>query len=328
MKRLVRLLLLLACLAESASVARAASLDSDVIALFPKDVRQFSYADLKQARQFPWYPQLEAQILPVRLADFQQFLTAQQMGAGTHIDEVAWATLAPGSGSAGGASGIAGVAIGQFDEGSAESFMNSQNIPRIEVENVTVYESTAGLGADAVFFCFLDSNTVLFGSRAQVARLIGVHERAEANLLQNQAMFQLIGQVNGDAMFWGVFSPEASVAAVAILLPGASGYSQAKALLGRMDGLAFSVENSSDTDMGIDFKVVCASPEDALLFSQVAQASIFLRRYQSRSDDPALAKALESERIAPTGNQFDISIDLTHEELLSLIEHNILVSGT
>jgi hypothetical protein len=320
MKSSVRLFLLLACLAAPIASARAASLDSDVIALFPKDVSQLSYADLKQARQFPWYPQLEAQILPVRLADFQQFLTAQQMGAGTHIDEVAWAMLTRNS-------GIAGVAIGQFDEATAESFMNGQNTPRFEVENVTVYESTAGIGADAVFFCFLDSNTVLFGSRTQVARLIGVHEGAEANLLQNQAMFQLIGQVNGDAMFWGVFSPEASGAAVARLIPGASGYSQAKALLSRLDGMAFSVENSSDTDMGIDFKVVCASPEDALLFSQVAQASILMRRYQSSHDDPALAEALASERIAPAGNQFDISIDLTHKELLSLIEHNILVSG-
>jgi hypothetical protein len=327
MKSLSRFLLLLACIAAPTLMARAASLDSDVIALFPRDISQLSYADLKQARQFPWYPQLEAQILPVRLADFQQFLTVPQMGAGSHIDYVAWGKVASNGGAARGASGIAGVAIGQFDEATAQSFMNSQNTPRIEVGNVTVYESSAGIGADAVFFCFLDSNTVLFGSRALVARLIGVHEGLEANLLQNPAMFQLIGQVNGDAMFWGVFSPEASGAAVSRLIPGASGYSQGKALLSRLDGLAFSVENSSDTDMGIDFKVVCASPEDALLFSQVAQASIFLRRYQSRSDDPALAEALASEQIAPAGNQFDISIDLTHKELLSLIEHNILVSG-
>ncbi len=39
--------------------AWAGRLGSDIIALFPKDVGEFGYADLKKARTLRWFPQLK-----------------------------------------------------------------------------------------------------------------------------------------------------------------------------------------------------------------------------------------------------------------------------
>ena len=48
----------------SAKPARAGRLAADTIALFPKDIGEFAYADLKKARTLKWFPQLQEQMLP------------------------------------------------------------------------------------------------------------------------------------------------------------------------------------------------------------------------------------------------------------------------
>ena len=49
--------------------AHAGRLGADIIALFPKEVGEFAYADLKKARSMPWFPQLQEQMLPDRFRD-------------------------------------------------------------------------------------------------------------------------------------------------------------------------------------------------------------------------------------------------------------------
>ena len=48
----------------------AGSLSTAIIGMFPKQVGEFAYADLKSARKYPWFPQLREQLLPSRFRDF------------------------------------------------------------------------------------------------------------------------------------------------------------------------------------------------------------------------------------------------------------------
>ena len=45
---------------------QASTLSTDVIGLFPQNIGEFAYADLKQARSLSWFPQLKQQLLPAR----------------------------------------------------------------------------------------------------------------------------------------------------------------------------------------------------------------------------------------------------------------------
>src|SRR5260370_21470569 len=56
--------------------ARAARLGADIIALFPKEIGEFAYADLKKARSLKWFPQLQEQMLPDRFRHFEKFLAS------------------------------------------------------------------------------------------------------------------------------------------------------------------------------------------------------------------------------------------------------------
>ena len=50
----------------AAQISKAQRVGPDTIGLFPKDIGEFAYANLKQARAEKWYGQLQEQLLPER----------------------------------------------------------------------------------------------------------------------------------------------------------------------------------------------------------------------------------------------------------------------
>src|ERR1700722_9822005 len=104
------------------ALVRAGTLSTDVIGMFPQNVGEFAYADLRQARALPWFPQLKKQMLPPRFQQFEQFLTTAGLNPDMQVEELAWG-LVPGGlppGAAGSSTAvptseeIVGVALGSF----------------------------------------------------------------------------------------------------------------------------------------------------------------------------------------------------------------------
>src|SRR5580700_6374342 len=78
-------------------VARAGSLPSEVVGIFPRDAAQFAFADLRQARSLAWFPELQKQVLPDQLRQFEQLLASPGMDRGSLVEELAWAMVSSGS---------------------------------------------------------------------------------------------------------------------------------------------------------------------------------------------------------------------------------------
>src|ERR1041384_1279708 len=76
--------------------ARAGRLSTDIIGLFPKEVGEFAYADLKKARTMKWFPQLQEQMLPERFRQFEKFLASAGVDPNTQVEELAWGLVAEG----------------------------------------------------------------------------------------------------------------------------------------------------------------------------------------------------------------------------------------
>src|SRR5258708_12081756 len=76
--------------------ARANRLGSDIISLFPKEVGEFAYADLKKARTMKWFPQLQEQMLPDRFRQFEKFLASAGVDPNTQVEELTWGVVADG----------------------------------------------------------------------------------------------------------------------------------------------------------------------------------------------------------------------------------------
>src|SRR5215472_17143511 len=76
--------------------ARAGRLSTDIIALFPKEVGEFAYADLKKARSMKWFPQLQEQMLPERFRQFEKFLASAGVDPNSQVEELAWGLIPEG----------------------------------------------------------------------------------------------------------------------------------------------------------------------------------------------------------------------------------------
>src|ERR1700687_2341987 len=95
--RIFAISLALLMLASAVPPARAGSLTTSVLGMFPKDVGEFVYVDLKTARRYPWFAQFKDQVVPSRFRQFEKFLAAAGIDPDTHVDELAWAAVMSGA---------------------------------------------------------------------------------------------------------------------------------------------------------------------------------------------------------------------------------------
>src|SRR6202795_903372 len=137
-RRLVAAGILVAMSLAMPKPARAGRLGTDIIGLFPKEVGEFAYADLKKARTLKWFPQLQEQMLPDRFRQFEKFLASAGVDPNSQVEELAWGLVpegvtskTSGTGSSAVPTGeqIVGVALGNYNPDSTEAYFKGKNLP-------------------------------------------------------------------------------------------------------------------------------------------------------------------------------------------------------
>src|ERR1700739_3662103 len=190
----------------AAEISSAQSLGADTIALFPKNVGEFAYANLKQARSEKWFPQLQEQLLPERFRQFEKFLASAGVDPNSQVEELVWGLVAEGVtdktsgvGSDAVPTGeeVAGIALGNFNPRSTEAYFKAQKLPTYTSHSFTMYACGSGAGPSDLFFMFLDSNTAAFGHRSVLDKMLDIRYGGAEGLLRNDRMFSLINEANG-----------------------------------------------------------------------------------------------------------------------------------
>jgi hypothetical protein len=308
---------------------KAVRLGTDIIALFPKEIGEFAYADLKKARTMPWFPQLQEQMLPDRFKQFEKFLASAGMDPNTQVEELAWGLIAErGSSKGDGANSaelptgeqIVGVALGNYNPDSTEVYFRRQKLPTFKARNYTLYAFGGGSGATDLFFLFIDSSTVAFGHRSVLEKMVEVRFGTEEGLLRNDKFFPLVNEANGSGVVWAVLNPAYTRLAMQQLAPEVEQFPEAAKLVARMQNMLINVNAGS----GIDgkFQAVCGSTEDANTMAQLIQAGFLYKRYQAGKDNPDLAEMLDQARVVPSGDRVILSMALSNDQMTSLIKHN------
>jgi len=309
--------------------AHANRLGTDIIALFPKEVGEFAYADLKKARTMPWFPQLQQQMLPDRFKQFEKFLATAGVDPNSQVEELAWGLVAEGvtskpegAASSGTPTGeqIVGVALGNYNPDSTEAYFKRQKLPTFKARNYTLYAFGTGAGPSDLFFLFIDSSTAAFGHRSVLEKMVEVRFGAEEGLLRNDKFFPLINEANGNGIVWAVLNPAYTRLAMQQLAPEVQQFPEAAKVVGRMQNMIINVIAGS----GIDgkFQAICGSPEDANTMAQLLQAGLLYKRYQASKDNPEMADMLDKARVAPSGERVILNLTLTDDQMASLIKHN------
>jgi hypothetical protein len=315
---LLSVAVLLPVLTAVSTCSSAGTLSTAVIGMFPKDVGEFAYADLKAARRLSWFPQIREQLLPSRFRQFEQFLATAGVDPNTQVEELAWAgiTVAKSGGEE-----IVGVALGSFDPSSTEAKFKQQKLPVIESHSYHLYAFGSGTGAGDILFVFLDSNTAAFGHRSALEKLIDVRMGGSESIMSNNQLFPLIGEANGSGVIWAVLDSKYTHLAMTQLIPQANQFPQAAAIINRLHAMTISVE----ADSGVDthFQAVCDSVDDANLLGAAMQAGLMYRRYQEAQAHPDLARVLDNVRVTPSGDRLKVEAPVSEEQLGALIRTKV-----
>ena len=309
--------------------AHAQKLGSDVIAMFPKEVGEFAYADLKKARTLPWFPQLQQQMLPDRFRQFEKFLASAGVDPNTQVEELAWGLVAEGvtaktagAGNSAVPTGeqVVGVALGNYNPESTENYFKQQKLPTFKVRNYTLYAFGSGSGASDLFFFFVDSSTAAFGQRSLLEKMIEVRFGGDEGLIRNDKFYPLVNEANGSGVVWAVLNPAYTRLAMQQLAPEISQFPDAAKLVQRMQNMIISVDASS----GIDgkFQGVCSSVDDANNLGQLLQMGLMYKQYQSKQDNPDMAQLMSQASVTPAGDRIVVHLTLTDDQMASLIKKN------
>ncbi len=323
---------LLVLVAASAKPAKAGSLGADTIGMFPKNVGEFAYADLKKARTMKWYPAMEQQMLPERFRQFEKFLASAGIDTNSQVDELTWGLVPQAAlskdpsisktadSAVPSSEEIVGIALGNFNPDSTEAYFKAQKLPTAKSHGYTLFAFGSGVGPDDLFFFFVDSNKAAFGHRQLLEQMIAVRYGEEDSLLRNDKMFGLINETNGNGVVWAVLNQGYTKLAMAQLAPEVQQFPEAAKLVARMQAMVITA--TADSGMAGKFQAVCGSTEDANTLSQLITAGLMYKKYQTAKDNPDLGQLLDQASVAPSGDRVLISIAVTDDQMTDLIKKN------
>jgi hypothetical protein len=313
----------------AARPARAGRLGADVIALFPKEVGEFAYADLKKARTMKWFPQLQEQMLPERFRQFEKFLASAGVDPNSQVEELAWGLVAEGvdnkkdgAGSSAVPTGesIVGIALGNYNPETTEAYFKKQKLPTFKARNYTLYAFGSGSGANDLFFFFIDSSTAAFGHRSLLEKMVEVRFGTEDGLQRNEKFFPLVNEANGSGVVWAVLNPAYTRLAMKQLAPEINQFPEAAKLVQRMQNMLINVDAGSGLDG--KFQAVCGSVEDANSLGQLLQMGLLYKQYQAKTENPDMAQLLTQASVTPSGDRIVVRMNLTDDQMTSLIRRN------
>jgi len=313
----------------TAQISSAQRVGPDTIALFPKNIGEFAYANLKQARSQKWFPQLQEQMLPERFRQFEKFLASAGVDPNSQVEELVWGLIAEGvtdktsgTGSTAVPTGeeIVGVALGSYNPESTEAYFKAQKLPTFKSHGFTMYAFGSGAGSNDLFFLFLDSNTAAFGHRSELEKMLEVRYGGAEGLLRNEKMYSLINEANGSGVVWAVLNPAYTRLAMKQLAPQIQQFPEAAKLVTRMQNLILNIQASG----GIDgkFQAICGSTEDANTLAQLMQLAFVYQQYQAKQQNPELADLLGQAQVNPSGDRVVLRLALTDDQMTSLIKKN------
>jgi hypothetical protein len=322
---LVAIGLLLAVALAIPQPALAGRLGADMIGLFPKDIGEFGYADLKKARSLSWFPQLQEQLLPDRFRQFEKFLVSTGNDPNTAVNEIAWALVAEGMSSKTEGTGsdavptseeMVGIALGNFNQDSAKAYFKKQKLSTYEVHGITLY----AFGDGDLYFFFLDDGTAAYGQRSTLEKMISVRFGDEDSVMRNDKLFPLITEANTGSSVWLVTNPAYTRLAIQQLAPEIEQFPEAAKLVTRMQNTIINVDAGAELEAKV--QAICGSAEDANTLGQLFQAGFLYKKFQAQKENPDLAALLDQVHISPGGDRVTLQMSLSDDQMSSLIKHN------
>jgi hypothetical protein len=160
----------------------------------------------------------------------------------------------------------------------------------------------------------------VLGGRKELERVIGIRYGEEQSLLSNTDLAPLISQSNGRSVVWGALSAPQARLKMQELVPLIQEFPQSQQLLSKL--LAFTLEIDAGTGIQARFEVVCASSDDASIFAALLQGDLRYQASRAGKSNQDVPGFFDQAKVAPSGDRLDVTLELTDDQVVSLIQSN------
>jgi hypothetical protein len=315
MRRVGIALLLLALAPHS---AHAGSVGSTILGLFPRNVGQVAYLDVREARRHAWFEPLREQMLPTRFRQFVRFLGSIGVGLDSQVHDLVWAAIPADRTTP---EQVVGLALGEFSPEQVQTQCRQLHLPQKTLRGYTLYAFGSGASPYDVFFFFLDSNTAVFGQSRALESLLAVRFGEAESLLRNPELAGLVEQLDGQATFWAALGRFYAQLGVRQFLPELGEFGQAAPLLQRIRGMLITVDAGSGVQA--QFEGILPGPDDANLLAALLEAGLLYRRYQAGGAAQGLPALLDQAQVIPRGDRLDVRLQVSDQQLNELIRQRV-----
>jgi hypothetical protein len=305
---------------ENMSFAQAEPLSSRVLSLYPQDVSEIVFVDLREARRSSHFDQMQAQILPPAFRSLERLAANLGVDFSQNVDRLSWAYVNTNGNVT--QAELLGVAEGPFDPEALNEAVRTRSLPMSRYAGMRVFSAGTTEAGREFVFAFTKGSDCVFGFREDVQKMLIRSNRGGTNVNDNDRMRRLVDEANHGSPVWAVMNSDFVQLGVRQLLGNAIG-------MPGLEGLGSRVQTATvtlDLGRGLTAKITvhCATPTDALWFSRLLQAALLVERQLRNSKSPDLARVLGFSQVQREEDRVKLDISVPEKDLAALIETNSL----
>jgi len=275
------------------------------MALYPQDVGELVFVDLRQARRSPYFAQLEAQVLPQAFRDLEHFARTLGVDLDRNVNYLSWAYVnTTGNASQ---SELMAVAEGNFDPEALSKIIQDRNHPAGRYAGARIFSAGSTENGREFVFAFPQSSECIFGSREYVQRMLTRAAEGGSNLMNNDQMRHLV-EVSQDSSIWAVMNGDFTQLGMRQFLGDAIKMAGLDTLSKRVQFATIRMD--LDGTLNVKASAHCVTSADALWFSVLLQGALALERQLQYSKNPSTARVLARSQVQRQDDRVTLAVDL------------------
>jgi len=311
MKNILRMYLILLCLAVASGRAAAAPLGSSVRPAIPADVQQIICVDYRALKNSETAQALKSQVLPENLKQFETALTAIGINTDRDVDQLTFLSYRQGK------EGLrtVGIAQGVFRTQTVLGRLKQRKIRPAKYRDADVYPMAEGME-----MTFLDESTLLFGDGGSVRGSLDARDGYVSTLDSNPDISNLIEDVEGSTV-WSVLDQKGTQNVLMSALGDASRLADYDSVKKRVVGSRYAMNFSDGVNFDLD--LITADSITAATLSSLVKAGML---YKKMTASPVEKAAIDGISVDSDSSTLQMHFKADDKQFQSLMHTSLFAA--
>jgi hypothetical protein len=294
--------------------ASAAQLSSDARSAIPYDVQQMVAIDYRVMQNSSSAMALRGQVMPPELKQLEEALNKSGLNDNQDLEQLAFVLYRAGS-SADDLRTV-GVAQGQFPVDDVMANLRKRRLKATVVRQNKIYP----MGSTGMSVVFVDSGTLIFGSKDAVIKALDVRDGLAPGLLSNNAVMESMRAVDSEPL-WSVLDQKGTQTMMKSALGEAGGVADFDTVKKRLTASYYTM--NFQHGVRFDMTVVTNDNFAAATVSSLMNAAVLYKKMSGTDTDKA---ALEDTTIRSDAGRLEVHFAATDAQFSALLKSPMFAS--